>query len=429
MAAGDTCAAGLACLAGTDCASGICCSDICSATACPTPFAVAAGTTKTVNNTASAIAGNVAAGATTITLTTPTGFAVGNQIFIQQVQGTNAGVYEIDTITGITNGVATLGTKLANAYATTAPNTAQAIVIPQWTTVDVPLTATLTAPAWNGATGGVLIFNASGAVTVEGNITMNGNGFRGHDRTGLCGISDCTNTGTQINGWTGESTAGPSAPAATTPAGYGANVSNGGGGGTEGQDCGAGGGGSYGSIGTQGANGTAAGACKLNSPFQGGGLAGALFGTATLSGNIVFGGAGGEGGPDEDGAWPGAGGDGGGDIIILATGQSVTVTGAITALGSSGQSGVNTSPSGTCGGGGYGMGGGGGGAGGGIRIVAKTATLGAQLVVASGEIGGQCGNNSPPNTHAGYPAGNGGDGRIEVTATTVTGTTAPAAAP
>jgi hypothetical protein len=65
------------------------------------------------------------------------------------------------------------------------------------------------------------------------------------------------------------------------------------------------------------------------------------------------------------------------------------------------------------------MGGGGGGAGGAIRLVAGTATLGSNLVTATGSAGGVCTCGSQ------YPAGAGGSGRIAVHASTLSGTTSP----
>ena len=55
-----------------------------------------------------------------------------------------------------------------------------------------------------------------------------------------------------------------------------------------------------------------------------------------------MGAAGGEGGPDEDGAFPGPGGDGGGSALLWA--QSLSVTGSIVMDGGGGGAGVSVTP-------------------------------------------------------------------------------------
>jgi len=416
--AGDTCPVGTGCATNGDCASGNCCSDTCSLTVCPVAAAFQPGQQSTINTTATPATGT--AGATSLTLASASGFAIGQTLFVQQVQGTNAGQWELAVITNLAGTSATLDAPLENTYSTTAPNTAQAVVVPQFTTVDVPATAVLTAPAWNGSTGGVLVFQATGAVTVEGTVSMAGSGFRGFSHAATClpgGPAPAGNAcGTMpINGFAGESIAGPAVESTIAMNELGMANANGGGGGTYGQDCGEGGGGSYGTAGAVGPNGSL-GVCLADS-LHGGGEAGLVVGSTDLATSLLFGGAGGEGGPDEDGAFPGGGGNGGGTVMILAPTSSVAVTGAITVDGATGGNGVVTDP--VCKGGGCGMGGGGGGAGGSIRIVTTTATLGAGLVQATGETGGSC-------TCTGVAsAGVGGAGRIQVTAMNVIGTTTP----
>jgi hypothetical protein len=147
-----------------------------------------------------------------------------------------------------------------------------------------------------------------------------------------------------------------------------------------------------------------------------GGLAGTTAGTANLSGSILFGAAGGEGGADEDGAWPGPGGNGGG--IILLKGTSLIVSGSITSNGTTGGNGDSSTATGC--GDGCGMGGGGGGAGGAIRIVVSSgSTLGTDLLTATGATGGvdTCGGAKQ--------GGTGGFGRIGIKASSVSGFTNP----
>ena len=79
--------------------------------------------------------------------------------------------------------------------------------MPQYTTVDVASTAVFKAPAWNRTTGGILVFMANGAVTVEGTMATAAAGFRGADYQGLCfpGTPGC---GSLLNGQYGESSLG-----------------------------------------------------------------------------------------------------------------------------------------------------------------------------------------------------------------------------
>jgi hypothetical protein len=365
-----------------------------------------------INAISSPVSGT--AGSSTITLTSAGSFKSGQTVLLHQSQGSGAGVWELAAITSVAgDGTATLGGKLTNTYTSGNGAAAQAIVVPQYDTVDVAVGTTLSAPAWNGATGGILVFEAKTAVTVEGAISMVGGGFRGfsHQATCLPALACGANA---INGYAGESSLGAALMSTMSADGHGIANGAGGGGGTLGQDCSSGGGGGYDAGSTAGGDGSI-GACVMNG-MHGGGQAGGTVGDPDLTKRLLFGGAGGEGGPDEDGAFPGAGGNGGGSILIFS--PSLTVTGSINADATNGGDGVVHDN--TCGGSGCGMGGGGGGAGGSIRVVATNAALGANLVHAVGGTGGSC-------TCAGTnPGGTGSNGRIQVKSSNPSGTTTPA---
>ncbi len=351
-----------------------------------------------------------AAGATTVALSNVVGtFAVGQEVLLHQTQAATGpvGRYEYGRVTAVAGATLTLAAPLVNAYVTDATRRAQVVVVPEYTAVTVPAGAVLTARPWDGNTGGVLVFDASGAVSVAGAVQMDGRGFRGNHRT-CAARMNCS------RGVSGESALGAGHPDIA------ANGAGGGGGGA-GQDCGAGGGGGYGAMGDQGTAGTAGSVCSelvagLVPPGNGGGAVG----VSSLAGAVLFGGAGGEGGNDEDGALPGPGGNGGGVVLIRAASMSVTAAGAVTALGVTGGDGSN-SPATCAGAGGCGMGGGGGGAGGAVRLIsAGTVNLGAGAVRTTGGDGGQC-------SCAGgdHPGGLGAVGRVGVLAPTITGTTSP----
>ena len=342
------------------------------------------------------------AGSSTLTISgiKPTGavFTVtgGQRVLIIQSQGTGAGAFEIRTTTAATPVALTLDAPLSNTYGAGA----QAILIRQYTTVSIPAGSTLTGMAWDGSTGGVLPFEATGGVTVAGTLTMSATGFRGATHSASCGYH-CT------VGTSGESYLGVGAISQA------ANGS-GGGGGAQGQDCGMGAGGGYAGAGGTGINNTT-GTCRVaGAPNSSGGTA---VGAADLS-TMYFGGAGGEGGADEDGRYPGPGGNGGGILWIRAASIDATL-GVISDNGGLGGNGVQT---GCPGNGGCGESGGGGGAGGAVRLVANTVALAATHLTSSGAIGGTC-------TCGATNSGAGSVGRIAIRASYVTGTSAPAYTP
>jgi hypothetical protein len=343
-----------------------------------------------------------------VTVTATAGFTAGDLVMLHQTRGSGAGKYELATIEKIDAAAkaVTLVRTPGRAFTSAGDARAQMIRVPQYTTVTIDAGATLTAPAWDGTVGGILVLKATGAVTVAGAIDMSARGYRGMSHAAACagGTRYACVTIDTANGFAGESGAGPSAAA------NGANGA-GGGGGQDGQDCGGGAGGGYGTAGTSGPNGTGL-VCRNGTQL--GGAGGTAVGSADLDVDMLFGGAGGEGGGDEDGAYPGPGGNGGGIIAIAS--KTITVTGAIRADGAPGLDGVQVAAG--CGGSGCGMGPGGGGGGGAIHVRAESSSLGVGLVTANGKGGGQC-------TCPGLPGGTGGDGRIAVAGPS-SGTTSPA---
>jgi hypothetical protein len=381
-ACGNVCATGIACNAGRCSFGGG--ADI-----------TVAGTVS-INATAASAA--AAAGATTVTLSNVRGtFAAGQLILLHQTQGAtgSVGYYEYARVASVSGATLTRVAAITNPYITDATRRAQAVVVTEAGAVTVPAGTTLTAPAWDGNTGGILALDVASTLTVAGALQMNGRGFRGrrHD-----GVYRCA------RGFQGEGHLGLGG---VDIAGNG----SGGGGGGQGQDDGVGGGGGYGAAGAAGTPRGGCGTCaECVSGAIPGGAGGVAVGATNLSLSVFLGGGGGEGGADEDGCRPGGGGSGGGIILVRAT--TVTVTGSVSAAGAAGGDGDSA-----CGG--CGMGGGAGGAGGAVRILAiGTASLGSNLVTTSGATGGlsTCGSTR---------GATGGVGRIGVRAATVTGTTSP----
>ncbi len=131
----------------------------------------------------------------TLGVTTTAGFAVGDKAIIIQMKGAGidtanssgfgditsineAGNFEFVTVESITANTIKLKYLLVQNY---NPNGAvQLVRVPRYITAWVQ-GSPLTAPAWDGSTGGVLALEASGAVDINNgsSITMTGKGFRG----------------------------------------------------------------------------------------------------------------------------------------------------------------------------------------------------------------------------------------------------------
>ncbi|RZL98049.1 MAG: hypothetical protein EOO88_61535, partial [Pedobacter sp.] len=99
-----------------------------------------------------------------------------------------AGKYEYNVVQSVLNlglvQIITLQYPLVNNFYTRAFNLGttqsfQAVVIPKYHDVTINSGASVTCPAWNGTTGGVVAITASNLVTNNGEINVAGKGFRG----------------------------------------------------------------------------------------------------------------------------------------------------------------------------------------------------------------------------------------------------------
>ncbi|WP_163870746.1 adventurous gliding motility protein AgmC [Myxococcus eversor] len=281
------------------------------------------------------------------------------------------GQWELAEIQSFNSNSVTLTRPLANSYKSPG---AQMLTVPRYRNVTVQAGATVTAAPWDGSSGGVLAFLASGTLTNDGIIDASKLGFRGGTFT-RDPTTDCSGAAAGKLGVSGEDVAPAQAQSVD-------NSTNGGGGGS----CNSGGGGGGGNGGPGGIGGLA-----------GTTLAGGKGGVA-LSGSVLswltFGGGGGSGhtrsaAPATTG---GAGGKGGGIIFIRAA--SLLGIGTILANGENGvpTSGVDV--------------GHGGGAGGTLHLrFTGSATCGADKVNAGGGTGEDSAANSGPG-------GGGGGGRV-----------------
>ena len=348
-------------------------------------------------------------GTKTLTATNAS-FAADQKILIIQMQGTNAGTYELNEIESYTAGTITTKNALTISYSTSGANKAQVRVLKQYTNVTVDTGITYAPKRWSVTTGvgGILAFLANGTVTITGTINACnynlsttqdlelGYGFEG----GRGSVGSST-----ADGFEGEGTGGDGDSQSNA-----ANGSGGGGGNGEyanGTSGGAGGGGGGNAVtggnGEQNLLGT-----KL------GGTGGTMISTSDLT-TFSLGGAGGQGGPGTSsaGLWTyGEGGAGGGGVMIF--GVTVTVTGSITANGRPGSGGSAN------------FGGGGGGGGGAVLIKAQTATLGTGLITARYGSNDYTEPNQSNEGQNGGAGGNGGNGAIHLDYSgSYTGTTTP----
>jgi len=249
------------------------------------------------------LTGNENAGETTITVSGTSGFGVDDEILLIQIQnssGGEAGTYEFKHISSIMGNDITLTSPLDNSYYSGSfdsvdATTFQIVRVPQYTSVTVDSGSSITAPAWDGYTGGIVVFRAE-TVTINngGSINVSEKGYRG----GAYGPSY------NLDGYQGESYLGKGIGGSST---YGVGkMNNAGAGGSF--ICG--GGGEYGGYATN------------STPWDGGvdtyARKGVVYGTADLT-KIFFGsGGGGQWDGGDDLGLPSYGGNGGGIIIIYA---------------------------------------------------------------------------------------------------------------
>ena len=399
-------ACGRACGAGQTCAAGAC------QYGTGADGALTVATDQVIGGVRAGVAG--AAGSMTVTLSGVVGvFVAGQSVLLHQTQAAvgPVGHYEYARVATVAGTSLTLSAPLRNGYVTDATNHAQVVRVMEYTAVTINAAATVTGPAWDGSSGGIVAFDATARVSVAGAIDVSGRGFRGNRRT--CAMTPSYRC---MRGVAGESERGRGA------ANILANQSGGGGGGA-GQDCASGGGGGHATLGEPGSAGTQ-GMCAEANPIPPG-AGGTISGAPSLASVVLFGGAGGEGGADEDGSFPGGGGHGGGIVMVRASSVLLTGAGALRANGGEGEDGHQTDCSGSAG---VGMGGGGGGGGGAVRLTAlESATVlngradPSPGVRAHGGGGGYCGATARE-----FAAGLGGNGRVSIVSPMIVGASFPA---
>lgn len=374
----------------------------------------------------------------------------------------SAGRYEFVGVDGVASGVITLACGLKNGYSRAGRT--QVVRVPQYTTLTINNGASITAPAWNGTTGGIVAVHAQNTLNLSGSINVTAKGFRGGSVTGdndsQAAGSDVTTyrsataadggeKGESIAGYQASYTNGRYGRGAPANGGGGGNSHNAGGGGGANAAAGAswtgqgvmtsctagtpgawaldpgyvsntcsnsegGGRGGYSySANNQNPLSVAPGTCAGGTSWGGdcrrqvGGMGGRPVPTDPAS-RLFVGGGGGAGDGNNDCA--GNGGNGGGLVFIIA-GQ-VTGTGSILAAGGDGADAVFANGD-TLGGDSPGGGGGGG------TVVVNASTLSAITINVNGGAGGDHVGSSGANEVEG-PGGGGGGGYVAVTGGTPT---------
>ncbi len=362
-----------------------------------------AGGSDEVINSYAPIAADVAAGATEVTIGTVIGdggaFATGDLILLWRPTGIDAaestvasgnqqsailgayeggavGRWELARVQSVVSSTLTLTAPLVNAW---KRDVTQVVKVPEYTTVSVPGATSLAAEPWqavgSGYAGGILVFLATGAVTVTGAIHADGAGFRGGVGVNRTNVQlDCPNNDGAVQD--GYAHKGESVVATVDQTGkytqlFGTNIGGRGNRsiGAGGGNCVENGGGGGGNAGLGGAGGTSV----LNS--QRGGLGGAGLDYSLLQ-RLSMGGGGGAG---EQKNSLGSGGAPGGGVIFFRA-QALAGAGMIRA---NGQAAANAQLVGV-----ESDGAGGGGAGGSVLIrLVTTANCG--TIEAKGGAGGE----------------------------------------
>ncbi len=421
------------------------------------------------------LAANASAGASAIVINNPGGengldpatLTPGDLLFIIQMAGAsidtsdtpnygtvtnlnNAGRHEFVTVNSVNGNLITINPPCSGLrFSYTVSGKVQVIRVPQYTSLTINPGATLTAPAWDGKIGGIVVVHVQNNAIIDGTVDVSGRGLRGGALSAAGGgglRSDYRTIQQDFGAEKGEGIAGYQMDYDFTEGRYGRGAAaNAGGGGTS-HNSGGGGG----ANGNNGISYNGQGIMDSSPPFaaawaldpaciangnaltnsSGGGRGGYSYavneanalttgpGNAAwgadlrrsvggfggrpvnqdTSGRIFLGGGGGAGAQNNDAG--GAGGNGGGLIYIVA--DSVSGSGILRANGANGGNTRNEHRDGS----------GGAGAGGTIVIAAKT--LNGISAVADGGNGGNQTMPPPalyPNESEG-PGGGGGGGFI-----------------
>ncbi|MFN0084583.1 MAG: hypothetical protein ACKVX9_04280 [Blastocatellia bacterium] len=370
----------------------------------------------------------------------------------------NAGRYEFVTVNEVNGNIVTLNPPCGGLrFGYSAAGKVQVIRVPQFTTLTINAGASLTAPPWNGVTGGIVSVHVETNAVLNGTVDVSGIGFRGGALSAAGGggfRSDYVSSQQDFGAEKGEGIAGYQSDYDDLGGRYGRGAAGNAGGGGTAHNTGGGGGanGSNGKVWTgQGVmDGAALGgalAWKLDPGYiangnaltdsSGGGRGGYSYAVVNgdaltqgpgndvwsgdkrrevggiggrpvpqdTAGRLFFGGGGGAGAQNNDSG--GAGGNGGGMVFLIA--NSISGSGMIKANGTNGGNTRNDHRDAP------------GGAGAGGTIVVNAQILSGISAQANGGVGG---NQSQPvlpySDESEGPGGGGGGGYIAYSGGSIT---------
>ncbi|MFK7805368.1 MAG: PKD domain-containing protein, partial [Anaerolineae bacterium] len=129
-------------------------------------------------------ADSVISGSSAITLADSSGFSTGNEVLLLTMDGVQVGTFETATVSSTVGNTLILVAPVQNSYAGTDKIVVQKV--PHYDTVTIADGASLTAPTWDGQTGGMVAFEAR-VVTIEagGEINLTGKGYQRDTGPGL----------------------------------------------------------------------------------------------------------------------------------------------------------------------------------------------------------------------------------------------------
>lgn len=220
----------------------------------------------------------------------------------------SAGAYEFLTIKEVIDDSVIFTSAMVHAY--DPSGIVQLVYVPVYASARI--TSTLTAPQWNGTTGGIVAIEVAGDLTMDADIKVDGLGFRGGRLSSpysRCDVSDyLLNWDSELAGEKGE---GITALRVNYSVAGRGPLANGGGGGNGNNSGGAGGS----NGGTGGGGGDANMYCRVNMSV--GGIGGASLTPYITDQRVFFGGGG--GGAHQNDRQGTSGTNGGGIVIIKAT--------------------------------------------------------------------------------------------------------------
>lgn len=275
----------------------------------------------------------------------PSPFAPGDRILVHQAKGAqistqnnstygdiqsvgSAGVFEFTYVQSISGDILTLDCPLQYSYGNPVTDAIQVVKV-SYHTGDVSIIGQVTALPWDGDKGGIVVIETQGTLTLNADIQVSGQGFRGGSPSSNQTTNSCSTGDPDLyrdTTWYGPPTMyagskgeGIALPPSNSHLAHRGKMASGGGGGNM-HNCGGGGGGNYG-AGGQGGWTTCACVGNLytyliQSPTGKGGTALNGYVTAPPGQRLFFGGGG--GGGQQNNNEGGGGGNGGGIVILQA---------------------------------------------------------------------------------------------------------------